>query len=100
MEPSKFSVVRAVGRRLVPHLIEATLIPTTLFYIGLALLGLRWGLAAALAWSWAAVGRRGASHKQIKALVLLTCMGISVRTLVFLFSQSSFVFFVQPILGT
>jgi len=100
MEPSKFSVVRAVGRRLIPHLIEATLIPTVLFYFGLAAFGLRWGLAGALCWSWAAVGRRVVGHRQIPALVLLTCLGISVRTLVFLFSQSSFVFFVQPILGT
>ena len=100
MEPSKFSVVRAVGRRLIPHLIEATVIPTALFYLGLATLGLRWGLAAALGWSWVAVGRRVIGHRQIPALVLLTCMGITVRTLVFLFSQSSFVYFVQPIVGT
>jgi intracellular septation protein A len=100
MEPSKFSVARAVGRRLVPHLIEATLIPTALFYLGLATLGMRWGLAAALGWSWIAVGRRVIGRAHIPALVLLTCMGITVRTAVFIFSQSTFVFFVQPILGT
>jgi intracellular septation protein A len=100
MEPSKFSVVRAVGRRLVPHLIEATLIPTILFYLGLATLGLRWGLAAALTWSWIAVGRRLVGRQRIPALVLLTCLGITVRTLVLVFSNSAFVFFLQPILGT
>jgi intracellular septation protein A len=100
MEPSKFSVVRAVARRLVPHLIEATLIPTSLVYLGLATVGLRWGLAAALAWSWVAVGRRLIGHEQVPGLVLLTWMGITVRTATFLFNGSAFVFFVQPILGT
>jgi hypothetical protein len=33
MNPSKLLVVRAVGRRMVPYLIEATIIPTTLFYL-------------------------------------------------------------------
>src|SRR3954454_23712578 len=36
MEPSKPEVLAAVVRRLVPHLIEATVIPTVLFYTALA----------------------------------------------------------------
>ena len=32
LNPSKASVVQAVGRRMVPYLVEATVIPTALFY--------------------------------------------------------------------
>jgi hypothetical protein len=42
LHPSKLSVVAAVTRRLVPYLIEATLIPTLLFYAFLITLDLRW----------------------------------------------------------
>jgi hypothetical protein len=43
MHPSKLSVVGAVTRRLVPYLIEATLIPTLLFYAFLITMDLMWG---------------------------------------------------------
>ena len=58
MHPSKLSVVLAVVRRLVPYLVEATLIPTVLFYVFLTVLDLRWALVAALGWTYCAVGRR------------------------------------------
>ena len=49
MRPSKLSVIGAVGRRLVPYLIEATIIPTGLFYLLLATTKeLRWALIGAL----------------------------------------------------
>ena len=41
LHPTKLSVVRAVGRRMVPYLVEATLIPTVLFYVFLASIGCR-----------------------------------------------------------
>ena len=53
LSPSKLSVVGAVARRLVPYLIEATLIPTLLFYGFLITMDLRWGIVAALGWCYA-----------------------------------------------
>ena len=50
MHPSKLSVVFAVVRRLVPYLIEATLIPSVLFYAFLVTFGLLSGFLAALGW--------------------------------------------------
>jgi hypothetical protein len=101
MRPSKLSVIRAVGRRLVPYLIEATLIPTGLFYLLLAVTKeLRWALVGALCLSYAAVVRRILAGSPIPGLLVLATLGISVRTTVYLFSHSSFVYFVQPILRT
>jgi hypothetical protein len=101
LRPSKISVIGAVGRRLVPYLIEATLIPTGLFYLLLATTReLRWALVGALCLSYAAVVRRLLVGSPIPGLLVLATLGISVRTTVYLFSHNSFVYFAQPILRT
>jgi len=100
MHPSKLSVVRAVMRRMVPYLIEATLIPTTLFYLFWMTLELKWAIVAALAWTYAAVGRRILTGRSVPGLLVLSTLGISVRTLIFLFNENHFVYFFQPILRT
>jgi uncharacterized membrane protein len=100
MQPSKLSVVGAVTRRLVPYLIEATLIPTLLFYAFLITLDLRWAFVAALGWCYAAVTRRILGGRPIPALLVLGCLGITVRTVIYLLSGNTFVYFVQPILRT
>lgn len=100
LHPSKVSVVKAVTKRLVPYLIEATLIPTVLFYVSLLLFGLKWAFVAALGWTYAAVARRIVGRRPIPALLLLACLGITVRTVVYLMSGNAFVYFMQPILRT
>ncbi|HWC68371.1 MAG TPA: VC0807 family protein [Acidimicrobiales bacterium] len=100
MHPSKLSVVAAVTRRLVPYLIEATLIPTLLFYAFFITLDLRWAFFAALVWCYTAVARRMVGRRPVPGLLVLGCLGITVRTVVFLLSGNAFVYFVQPILRT
>jgi hypothetical protein len=100
MHPSNLSVVRAVTRRLLPYLVEATLVPMLLFYICLQTLDLRWAFLAALCWSYGAVLRRLVRRRPIPALLLLGCLGITVKTVIFLLSDNSFVYFLQPILRT
>src|SRR5687768_10040094 len=80
MNPSKASVVKAVGRRMVPYLIEATLIPTALFYVFLITFELKWAIVAALGWTYAAMGRRMVTGRAISGLLVLATLGISVRT--------------------
>jgi hypothetical protein len=100
LHPSKVSVVKAVIRRMVPFLIEATLIPTALFYVCLLTLELKWAILAALCWTYAAVGRRLLVGAAIPGLLMLATLGISIRTGVFLLSHNHFVYFFQPILRT
>ena len=100
MHPSKLSVVRAVTRRMVPYLVESTLIPTALFYVVLASSELRWAILAALAWTYAAVGRRILSRRPIPGLLVLATLGISIRTGIFLLNGNHFVYFFQPIMRT
>jgi hypothetical protein len=96
--PSRCSIIRAVGGRLIPYLVEATLIPTAIFYALLMTAGLRWGLLGALCWSYAAVIRRIACARRIPCLLVLGVCGVSLRGLVYLLSANSFVYFMQPIL--
>jgi len=100
MRPSRRRVVGAVARRLMPYLVEATIIPTALFYVLLVLGDMRWALAGALIWSYGAVVRRAVGDRPVPALLILATLGITVRTIVYLLSSNDFVYFVQPILRT
>jgi hypothetical protein len=99
-EMSKISVFFAVVRRSGPHLIEASLIPTALFYCCLVLAGLGAAFAAALVWLYAAVLVRLVRQRPIPPLLVLGVIGITVRTTVSVASGSSFYYFAQPILGS
>jgi hypothetical protein len=98
--PTKFSIVSAVLRRLVPYLIEATVIPTALFYTGLATFGLLWGIVAAASWTYVSVGRRLVRGRPIPGLLLLATLGISLRMVMYLLDENTFAYFVQPIIRT
>lgn len=97
---SKREVIVAVLRRSGPHLIEATVIPAVLFYGCLIAGGLHAAYVGALTWSYAALVRRVVRRQAIPPILVLGVIGITVRTLVAVISQSSFLYFFQPILGT
>jgi hypothetical protein len=84
----------------VPYLIEATLVPTVLFYAFLVRFGLTWAFVAAAGWTYAAVVRRIAGRGRVPGLLVLACFGITMRIGIYLLSGNAFVFFVQPILRT
>ena len=93
-------MVGAVGRRLFPYVVEATIIPTALFYTLLMVGGMRWALGAALIWSYGAIVRRVVRDRPVPALLILGTLGITVRVIVYLLSRNDFVYFVQPIMRT
>ncbi len=98
--PSGRSVVKAVLRRMVPYVIEATLIPTVLFYTFLVVLELKWAVIAAVVWTYAAVARRIILRLPVPGLLVLATLGVTVRTIAYLLSGNSFVYFFQPIMRT
>lgn len=98
--PSRSSVVGAVLRRLFPYLVEATMIPTALFYTGLLTFGLLWGIVAAASWTFVSVVRRLARRQQIPGLLLLAALGISLRMIMYLLNDNAFAYFIQPIIRT
>ena len=94
---SRAAVFMSVVRRSGPHLVEASLIPTALFYACLVMAGLGIAYAAALVWLYASVLVRLARRRPIPPLLVLGVIGITVRTTVAVASGSSFFYFAQPV---
>jgi hypothetical protein len=97
---SKAAVFLAVVRRAAPRLVEASLIPTALFYTCLVLAGVGAAYAVALFWLYAAVGVRLVRRHPVPPLLVLAAIGITVRTTVSVASGSTFVYFAQSVLGS
>jgi hypothetical protein len=100
--PPAFQVprMRSLARHAAPHLLEATIIPLALFYAALGLFGIWGALVCALAWSYGAVARRAIRGHRVPGILVLGTVGLTVRTALALASGSTFVYFVQPTLGT
>jgi hypothetical protein len=97
---SKLSVFGTVVSRAAPRLVEASLIPTALFYTCLVLAGIGAAYAVALFWLYAAVLSRLVRRRPVPPLLVLAAIGITVRTTVSLASGSTFVYFAQSVLGS
>lgn len=97
---SKLSVFGAVVKRSSPRLLEASLVPTALFYCCLVVIGVGAAYAAALFWLYAAVGARLVRHRPVPPLIVLGAIGITVKTAVSVASGSTFVYFAQPVVGS
>jgi intracellular septation protein A len=76
------------------------LIPTGLFYAVFAGVGLRGALLAALAWSYGLIAQRLLRRRRVEATLLLGAGLMSFRAVVTWFTGSSFLYFLQPTLGT
>src|SRR5258706_4072545 len=94
------TVVMAVGRRSLPHLLEATLIPAVLFYVVMMTIGTGAAMIIVLLWTFGAVGRRLVRGKRIPGVLMLATIGLTVRTAVGVVSGSAFMYFVQPVATT
>jgi uncharacterized membrane protein len=97
---SHLAVLRTVARRGVPSLIEATVVPALLFYVALLVFGTWVAFVVALAWSYGAIGRRFLLAQAVPPILLLATAALTVRTLAAFMSGSTFVYFIQPVLGT
>jgi intracellular septation protein A len=75
-------------------------IPTGLFYAVFAGSGLRGALVAALAWSYGLIAQRLLMRRRVEATLLLGAGLMTFRAVVTWFTGSSFLYFLQPTLGT
>lgn len=91
------SVFLSVVRRSGPRLLEASLVPTALFYCGLVVVGIGAAYVSALVWLYAAVAYRLVRRRPVPPLVVLGAIGITLRTAMAVASGSTFVYFVQPV---
>ena len=92
-------VLKMVGRRSLPSLIEATIIPSVLFYVFLVTVGPAEAMLAALTWAYGSVLRRVVTGQRIPGVLQLAVAGLTVRTIVGLMS-GTFMYFLQPVATT
>ena len=97
---SKISVFFAVVARSAPRLIEASLIPSALFYCALVTIGIGAAYGVAILWLYGTVATRLIRRRRVSPLLLLAAIGITIRTIVAVASGSTFVYFVQQVLGS
>jgi uncharacterized membrane protein len=100
LDPPWPSVVWAVLRRLFPYLVEATVIPTFMYYLGLLAFGQTWGILAAAGCTGLSVGRRIVRRQPVPGLLLLASVGISIRVGIYLINENATIYFAQPIIKT
>jgi len=92
--------LRAVVRHALPALLESTIVPGALFYLVLLLDGFHGALIAALTWSLLALGRRLVRGQKVPAVLVLSVVLVSARTVVAYVTGSAFLYFVQPTAST
>jgi len=92
--------LRTLAHHAGGHVLEATVVPVGLFYLFLSFVGIWAALAAGLAWSYVAVGRRLLTGQRVPGLLLLGALGLTARTLLAVATGSVFLYFLQPTLTT
>ncbi len=84
----------------IPNLVECTVVPTVLFSVLLQTSGVIAASLAALGWSYAMLLRRLVKRARVPGLLLLTGLGLTLRTAVVVASGNAFIYFLQPIAAT
>ena len=88
-----------VIRRVALSLFIACVVPAALFYGWLMLAGVWPAIIAALGWSYGAIAWRAVTRRRTSGLLLLTALVMTGRTLIALVSDSTFWYFLQPVIG-
>ena len=98
--PLELPPLRTLARHALPRVIEGAVIPTLLFVTLLRLGGPMWAIAGGLTWSALVIGSRVVRGHRVPTIVLIGLGALALRTTLALAAGSSFVYFLQPALGT
>jgi hypothetical protein len=89
----------AVVRHVAHSLFIACAVPAAVFYACLVTVGVWPAILAALAWSYAAIAWRKATGRRTSGLLILTAIAMTGRTAVSVVADSTFLYFLQPIIS-
>jgi hypothetical protein len=89
-----------LARHALPNVVEGTLVPVALFLVMLHFLGLWGAMIVGLGWSYTAVLRRVVARKRVPGIMILGAVTLTARCALAFATGSSFVYFLQPTLGT
>jgi hypothetical protein len=99
-DTTHFPPIRVLALRAVPRLVEGVLAPTAVFLLLLHFFGVFAAIVGGFAWSASVIVVRRALGRQIPTLVLIGVGVLFLRTVLALATGSSFLYFLQPTLGT
>lgn len=91
--------LRAVIRRLGASLVVACAVPATVFYTCLRLEGVWTAIFAALGWSYGAIAWRALTRRRTSGLLILTAVVMTGRTAIAMATDSTYLYFLQPIIS-
>jgi uncharacterized membrane protein len=87
-----------VAKHSFPRVVEATLVPTALLYSSVKFTGSVWpGAIAALVWAVLIIFGRALRAQRVPGILVLAAVGLAIRTAVAMASDSTFIYFLQPI---
>ncbi len=89
----------AVIRRVSISLLIACAIPGALFYVCVVTFGVWPAIIAALLWSYGAIAWRALTSRRSSGLLALTAIVMTGRTVVAVASDSTWLYFLQPIIS-
>lgn len=90
----------ALARHAAPNVLQGAVVPVAIFYFFMWVAGMWGGIAANLAWSWLVIGYRLATRRRVPGLLVVGALAMTARSGVALATNSVFVYFLQPTLGT
>lgn len=97
-DPQQRPHLRDVVRRTAVSLVVACAIPAVVFYTCFRVSGVWTAIIAALVWSYGAIAWRALTGRRTSGLLLISAVVMTARTLVAVTTDSTFVYFLQPIL--
>lgn len=97
--PGELPALGAIARRALPNLLEATIVPAVLFYVVLVHVGAGAAMVATLVWSGGITLSRVLRRERVPSLLVLSLVGLALRTLVGVATGSTVLYFLQPVLN-
>jgi intracellular septation protein A len=87
-----------VIRRVALNLAIACVIPAALFYASFRIADVWTAIAFALAWGYGAIAWRALTRRRTSGLLILTAAVMTMRTVIALATDSTYLYFLQPII--
>lgn len=86
-------------KRVSVSLLVACVIPATVFYVAMIASGVWTAIVLALVWSYGAIAWRAATRRRPSGLLMLTAVLLTGRTALSMVADSTFLYFLQPIIS-
>ncbi len=91
--------IRTVCKRVAGTLLIACAIPAAVLYVTLMVADVWTAMVAALVWSYGAIAYRKVTGRRTSGLLILTAAVLTGRTVAAALADSTFVYFLQPIIS-